>query len=319
MKTFFLVGLFALSSASAQTGAQVFSFSTPSLTLLLQWAESNGQLTGAAQVVSVSPTKQTLGLEVTNASLNGTKSGASYAFVLSKALTGIGVNSLVGTVSGDTLNIQIPSTTGGFTSLLLKRTTLDTFSADVAALKKAASNAQNEMTKADRLTNSQDAVTAAIRVLDADTTPFSESISNLGQRMRELPSVLLALQTRSADLKRKASGQQCEAFRDALERDVLAREGIDETMSRFSDEIEANTQVSEEVESWIARYGQAIEQFRPVSPSGASELEKSAAPLLTQEKRLLKTNNLAQAKKVQADALALIDRLTTENDALTCE
>lgn len=226
----------SLTTAGAQAGMNVFSFTSPTARVLLTWTEAGGQLTGSLQLVTGTASAQGPKFDVTTNVVRGTRSGSSYSFVLENKVAFFGSSALSGTLAKDTLTLMVPSKEGGFTSFPLSRTTLEKFNASVATLRSTLTQQSNTLAAAatkraeeerarqqaeaarqeaaQRLTDALETHRAALTRADGLLDDAQDTLDALDRTFQDIASVQAGKRQVLTDLKRLAAAKDCYAFNE---------------------------------------------------------------------------------------------------------
>ena len=313
-----LVSCLLSASAQAQTGSQIFTATTQNTVILLQWTEAAGQLKGSAQVVSVTPGSPNIGLIVDNSGLSGTHSGNDYSLVFDKAILGKGVFSAPATVTKDRLAINIPSESGGLSTVILTRSTLQAFNDSVAQLKVTA---QTESQKLAR----QNAVADAARQVESTVNHINSYFSDIEKLTppdsRKLDASIHALDVYSKRLTTADHAHNC-----TLVKYLLGT--LPEQINSFQMAID---ELSVATGSFPAQfinlsgdtgnYDAAIEKLTALSPTDANNYLKSNASLFKRINLTLAKNQPAfvAAQSTIDTATAQVQKFSDLVAALSCQ
>lgn len=121
-----LTALVLASGALAQTPG-VYVLASPRSAFLLQWTEAGGQLTGSYQSVRINDATIP-DLAVVNGAFTGTRQGTNVNLLFRGSVFGIAGGEVINaTVANTGLTLNLPSTSGGFTKVVLSRGSLDSF------------------------------------------------------------------------------------------------------------------------------------------------------------------------------------------------
>jgi len=186
------------SSANAAT-PPVFVYSGSSDVFLIQWTEANGQLTGSYQRVSIDRNNLPF-LKTQNGAFTGTRQGSSVNLLFKAAVFGVEVGSVInGMVAKNTLTLNLPSASGGFSKVTFAAGTINAYNAATAKLKSIAMNqyqaAQAAAKKQAAATAAREAAEAKERsklALDQDLADLQEAIRRASSLQSQADSIAAA-------------------------------------------------------------------------------------------------------------------------------